>query len=138
MDREYGGYLPLELDRRKEYYCQNVDYAVRKYNSGRCAIYQAVKDSLASRVWLPIYLCDTVSNFLERKNVTVEYYNIDRDFLPKNIELEDEDIVVWTTYFGVTSDKKAKQIVNSVCSKTADFLNLTICHPYAASSNSIK
>lgn len=27
---------------------------------------------------------------------------------------------------------------NSVCSKTADFLNLTICHPYAASSNSIK
>ena len=26
----------------------------------------------------------------------------------------------------------------SVCSKTADFLNLTICHPYAASSNSIK
>jgi len=111
MDREYGGYLPLELDRRKEYYLKNADYEVRKYNSGRCAIYQAVKDSLASRVWLPIYLCDTVSNFLERKNVTVEFYNIDQDFLPVNIELNDEDIVVWTTYFGMASKNKIERII---------------------------
>ena len=67
MDSEYGGYLPLELDSRNEYYSTNTEYEVRKYNSGRCAIYQAVKDSGASRVWLPVYLCDTVYNFLKRK-----------------------------------------------------------------------
>ena len=111
MDSEYGGYLPLELDSRNEYYSTNTEYEVRKYNSGRCAIYQAVKDSGASRVWLPVYLCDTVYNFLKRKNVPVEFYNIGHDFLPENICTKDTDIVVWTTYFGAINKNQLQKTV---------------------------
>lgn len=125
MEKEYGGYLPLELEKRNEYYRTNTDYEVRKYNSGRCAIYKAVKDSHATRVWLPVYLCNTVSDFLLKKAMSVEYYNIGHDFLPENIQFEQDDIVVWTTYFGVENYKQITEVIgryqNLVIDNTQSF-----------------
>lgn len=125
MEKEYGGYLPLELEKRNEYYRTNTDYEVRKYNSGRCAIYKAVKDSHATRVWLPVYLCNTVSDFLLKKVMSVEYYNIGHDFLPENIQFEQDDIVVWTTYFGVENYKQITEVIgryqNLVIDNTQSF-----------------
>lgn len=115
--QEYGGYLPLELEKRQEYYTTTDKYEVRRYNSGRAAIYEAVVDSGARRVWLPVYLCDTVYNFLARKNVEVEFYNIDESFLPglededHTIDFQDGDIVVWTTYYGINTIESVHDIV---------------------------
>lgn len=129
--QEYGGYLPLELEKRQEYYVTTDYYEVRRYNSGRAAIYQAVVDSGATRVWLPVYLCDTVLNFLARKNVRVELYNIDKSFLPSVAEVDnrihfcDGDIVVWTTYYGINTKESVhtvlKRYPNLIIDNTQSF-----------------
>lgn len=118
--KEYGGYLPLELNLSDEFYKTNCNFEVRRYNSGRGAIYQAVADSGAKRVWLPIYLCDTVQNYLHNKGIIIEFYNIDEQFMPEDINEKEDDIVVWPSYFGTVSIEKIRIVVSKYANLIID------------------
>ena len=85
MKNEYGGYISLEINAEYDEYYKSTEYAVRRLNSGRAAIYDAIVAARGKRVWLPWYLCDTVEKFLQKKDILICHYNIDENFLPKNV-----------------------------------------------------
>ena len=109
--KELGGYLPLELRKGREYYETCPEYEVRRYNSGRSAILQAVRDSGAKCVWLPVYLCPSVRDMLRTENISVNYYNIGRDFMPVNVQAGSYDIVLYVNYFGITTVKNVRRAI---------------------------
>lgn len=108
--KEMGGYLPLELPSACEYYHEDGGQ-IRRYNSGRSAIYQAVVYARAARIWLPVYLCTSVCEFMKRKGVDVVFYNIDSEFLPVSVCPDENDIVLWVNYFGVMNHSKVQEIL---------------------------
>ena len=108
QEREFGGYFSLELPYGGEYFSGR--YEVRRLNSGRSAIYQAYQDSGAERVWLPVYLCPSVCEFLKRKNVHMDFYNIGLDFLPEKASIGKSDILLWVNYFGIQGLSQIQEI----------------------------
>lgn len=74
---EIGGYLGLEEFSGREYYPGLV-----KLNSARNALLYLLKSRRIQKLYIPRYLCDTVSALCDRYGYTYEYYNIGPDFLP--------------------------------------------------------
>lgn len=103
MQKEYGGYLPLELNEGKDFFSNELQ--TRKYNSGRAAIYMALEDLSVKRCWVPNYLCEYVKIFIASMGVEVLLYNISEKFEPLNINYQRGDAVLYTNYFGLISDK---------------------------------
>ena len=59
MMREYGGYLPID-SRGKEYFeFINPKHMIR-LNAARYAILEAYQFGKFDKIWLPIYMCDSV------------------------------------------------------------------------------
>lgn len=112
MNKEYGGYLPLELYRGNEHYSTNSNYEVRAYNSGRAAIFLAINDSEASRCWIPNYLCEYVKNYLIDNGVSVVLYNINEKFEPINIDYKEGDIILYVNYFGLIPEEYLNNIAH--------------------------
>ena len=83
--QEYGGFLPLELNKKKEYF-QYAPEDIRRYNCGRTAISMAVADHRVDKFFVPYFTCDTVLEALEEQNISVERYHLTEDMLPENLE----------------------------------------------------
>lgn len=104
---EMGSFIDLEYPSGKEYY--NCENTVR-LNSGRAAIYHAIKAYDCKTVYLPYYQCGTVKEFLNRKNIEVKFYMLDDAFAPI---LETNDVntaVVLVNYYGIFSVSHMKKI----------------------------
>lgn len=100
--KEYGGYLPIDLRDTGEYYGDG--YNLIRLNSGRSAIVKAIKDSKEERVWLPWYMCESVRTALDENYIKYNLYYIDKNFMPEDIDYEDNDILIWANYFGLQGD----------------------------------
>ena len=72
MQREFGGYLPLELPHGQELY---TGAGVLRLNCGRNAIVAALRDAGAKKVYLPYYNCNTVYDDVTRAGFAVEHYS---------------------------------------------------------------
>lgn len=101
--KEYGGYLPLEINDGKDFFLSN-EFQSRKYNSGRAAIFMAIEDLSVKRCWVPNYLCEYVKTFLASMGIEVILYNISEKFEPLNISYKKGDAVLFTNYFGLIPD----------------------------------
>lgn len=110
--KEYGGYLPLELPKGREYY--RGDHVVA-LNSGRYAIVYALLDGGWNRIYLPYYLCRTVETAIRRlaPSVDICYYHIDRQFLPVDVHPEDGECILWVAYFGIQPEVVIDQVVQT-------------------------
>ncbi len=126
--KEFGGYFPLDLKKGNEYYRTCGSYEVRSLNSGRSAIYEAIIDSGAKNIWLPIYLCSSVNELLTAVNVSIKYYNIDEDFMPVNITAYD-DIVLYVNYFGIQPEDKISAVVKKYRRVILDNTQAFFCKP---------
>lgn len=62
---EVGSFIELQLPKGREFYSKTENMA--RLNSGRSAIFHAVKTWGCNTVWLPYYECDTVRDFLKKK-----------------------------------------------------------------------
>ncbi len=101
MLAEYGGYLPLELVRGKEYF-QVSEKEIRRYNCGRTAIAEAVKAAKLKKVCLPYYICDTVAAEIAGLGVETERYSIDARLCPVAAEACSADTgILLVNYFGL-------------------------------------
>jgi hypothetical protein len=129
--KEYGGYLPIELINRKEYF--NDKNTVR-LNSGRSAIVYACKEGGFKRVLLPIYLCNSVADALDKHNIEYDYYNIDNNFMPINLEFQDGDIILYPNYYGIAHRENADFLVqkykNVIIDNTQAFFEKPILNAY--------
>ena len=52
---------------------------------------------------MPYYECFTVRDFLLGKGFKVDYYHIDKDFMPLDISQDDDTAIVFVNYFGLMS-----------------------------------
>lgn len=93
--REIGGYFELENLADNEYYSN-----LTKLNNGRNALWYMIKAKNIQKLYIPYFLCDSVSNMLKKKGVSFEYYDVGSDFSPlfeKNL-LENEFLYVVNFY----------------------------------------
>ncbi|MBO7218099.1 MAG: hypothetical protein J6V50_05305 [Clostridia bacterium] len=122
---EIGSFIDLELPKGFEYYRGNKNIA--RLNTGRAAIYHAVKAFGVNTVWVPFYQCETVRDFLLKKGIEVKYYRIDKEFNPVDIEQKDNEAVVIVNYFGIMSKKRllglAKRYKNVIIDNSQSFFS---------------
>ncbi|MBR1478075.1 MAG: hypothetical protein IJ608_08975 [Lachnospiraceae bacterium] len=102
-EKEYGGYLPLELPIAGEYYRNNEDFRVISLNSGRSGIALAALSSGAKRLLIPDYVCPTVPQALDEYNIAYEGYNIDEVLLPKPASIPEDTYILCINYYGILS-----------------------------------
>lgn len=95
---EIGSFIELDLRKGMEYYTGSN---IARLNSGRAGIYHALRVLSCDTIYLPYYQCDTVRDFLIKKNIEIKYYNIDSNFNPINLVVEDDAAVLFVNYFGV-------------------------------------
>lgn len=98
--KEIGGYFELEELISEEYYPNLIGL-----NNGRNALLYLVKAKKIRKIYLPFYLCDSISNMCKKNNIEYELYNIDSKFMPllsKDINFDEYIYIV--NYFGQLKD----------------------------------
>lgn len=108
---EIGSFIELQFNKGREYFKGDIDIA--RLNTGRAAIYHAFRITKCDSIWLPVYQCDTVRDFLKKKEVNIKYYHIDKFFNPIDIKQETNDAVLLVNYYGVMSQNRMKQLASN-------------------------
>lgn len=130
-EKEYGGYLPLELPINKEFYTGTEVLAL---NSGRYSILEAIRQGNFSKVYVPLYMCQSVIDALENMGIVYEFYHIDEAFMPINISVQDKEVLIYTNYFGINSYEKNLKIYekysNVIYDNTQAFFSKPILEAY--------
>lgn len=100
--KEIGGYLELEQFCGEEYYQDMV-----KLNLGRTALLYILKAVDAQELWVPRFLCDSVTNACEKAGYRLRYYNVNSDLEPVLEALpEAREYLYLVNYYGkMTNDK---------------------------------
>ena len=124
---EIGSFIELQFPKGMEYYKGNSNIA--RLNSGRAAIYHAIRILKCNTVWLPYYQCDTVRDFLIRKNIVIRYYHINGEFDPIDIVQKSGEAVVIVNYFGIMSHERMKSLVNRFFNVIIDNSQAFFCQP---------
>lgn len=109
MTNEFGGCLPLESFLFNNAQAEAPANVVQ-LNSGRSAIYYAVRHSGCHTLYLPYYTCPTIREFVEARGIRVKEYSICSDFSPKIPSLQDGEILLWTNYYGCMQPSLITQI----------------------------
>ncbi len=100
--REIGGYFGLEELIEKEYYKDLVGL-----NTGRNALLYLLRSKDIKKVYLPYYLCGSVSETLRKYGYGFEYYHIDIGLDPVfEKRMREGEILYIVNYYGQLSDSK--------------------------------
>ncbi|MEY8533017.1 hypothetical protein AALH30_05720 [Blautia pseudococcoides] len=100
---EIGGYLELENFSGEEYYPELL-----KLNLGRTALLFALDYLKIKKLWLPYFLCDSITSICADAPVSLEWYHINAEFEPilPEEEVKDGEYVYLVNYYGQISDQK--------------------------------
>lgn len=95
--KEIGGYFGLEQLINKPYH----DNAIR-LNSGRSALAYLIKVRKIKQIYLPLFLCNTVKEYISKFDIEIKFYNIDNDFkiITNNIVLDNHSYLYVVNYYG--------------------------------------
>ncbi|MED9969845.1 MAG: hypothetical protein UFA98_07550 [Ruminococcus sp.] len=97
---EIGGYFGLEPLISNEYYKNLI-----ALNTARNALLYVLKARNISRLYIPYYLCDSVSDVCEREGYDYSYYRVGRNFLPDfETDLGRNDYLYIVNYYGQISN----------------------------------
>ena len=130
---EIGSFLELMFPKGKEYY--RGDKNIARLNSGRAAIYHAARVLSADTVWVPVYQCDTVRDFLKGKGIAVKYYHIDKDFNPLDIEEGEGEAVLLVNYFGIMSKERMQALAEKYARPIIDNSQGFFAEPVSGAMN---
>jgi hypothetical protein len=100
--KEIGGYFGLDQLVNNEYHKDLL-----ALNTGRNALLYLLKAKNIQKLYIPYYLCNSVSNMLKKHEFVFEYYHIDADFNPIfNKKLCEDEYLYIVNYYGqLTNDK---------------------------------
>lgn len=98
--KEIGSFIELELPQGREWYTGND---VARLNMGRAAIWHAFRLTGCSAIWIPYYQCETVREFLQKKNCQIKYYHQDSQFNPTDLTPSEDEAVLLVNYYGTMS-----------------------------------
>ncbi len=128
MEKEYGGYLPLELPVwEKEYFSEIPERDFVRLDCGRSAFWYALKIIKPSKLYVPYLNCIYSTDPADALGIPYEYYFLDSDLVPKNIHPKEDEAVIWINYYGNATKEQIIK-VKELCSRT----NLIVdnCHAF--------
>lgn len=103
---EIGGYFGLEPLISNEYYKDLIPL-----NTARNALLYILKARKIQKLYIPYYLCDSISEMCDKKGCSYEFYRIDSDFRPVfEKELSGNEYLYIINYFGQISNKQIKKL----------------------------
>lgn len=106
--KEIGGYFGLEsyLRYSGEYYQDFV-----ALNTARNALVYLVKAKSIRKLYIPYFLCDSVSLVCKREGIDFAYYHTDENFLPVfDKELEEGEYLYVVNLYGQISNEKMTEL----------------------------
>lgn len=116
---EIGSFLQLDINPFGEYFTGNSHVA--RLNSARCGIYHSLRLYNCSTIYIPYYLCSTVSDFLTRKGIMIKKYSISSRFEPQISSIESEAAILIVNYFGILSQETLIRIKGNFDKVIFDF-----------------
>lgn len=97
--KEIGGYFEMEQFRGQEYYPDLL-----KFNLGRTAAVWYLKQCGCSTVFIPSFLCDSVTEALEGEGIRLIRWSMKRNFLPDEdtlpASLKDDEWLYLVNWYG--------------------------------------
>lgn len=100
--KEIGGYFGLEQLVSNEYYKDLLSI-----NNGRNALLYLLKARNIKKLFIPYYLCNSVSDMCSRNGYAFEYYRVNAEFMPVfNKPLVDDECLYVVNYYGQLTDEK--------------------------------
>lgn len=99
---EIGGYLSLESRNGEEYYYGKNVY---RFNSARSALKEFLSNTSFKRIYLPVYLCESVKNSLYDIDIEIRFYHINERLLPEIKFIQKDEVILITNYFGIHRNK---------------------------------
>ena len=106
---EIGSFIELQFNKDKEHFNNISKDNIARLNTGRAAICHAVRVYDVKIIYLPYYQCDTVRDFLQKKNIEVRYYSLDVDFNPI-LTQEDNTAILIVNYYGIMSQNRMAEL----------------------------
>lgn len=104
--KEIGGYFELENFISNEYYENLI-----ALNTCRNALIYILKAKKIEKLYIPRYLCDSISNVLKIKKIKFDFFNIDENFLPIFDEtLKNDEYILIVNYYGQLNDITLKNL----------------------------
>lgn len=111
--KEYGGYLPINGVGEEYFSGLGIKESnILRLNAARYAIIEAFRDSRCDKIWIPIYMCQSVFEALKNADIDFKIYNIDRDLLPVLDGIKENEIVLTTNYYGIMPDAYYEKILS--------------------------
>lgn len=93
-----GGYFELELPAQKEFLYPDA----KCYQSARAAFLSLLRSVKPKRVWMPLYICDSMLAPIRVAGIELCHYALDKDFsVTQPIDLQPQDVFLYVNYFGV-------------------------------------
>jgi hypothetical protein len=118
--KEIGGYFELEHFGDYEYHKDLI-----ALNNARNALLYLIKAKSIKKLYIPYYLCNSISDVLKKYKCAFEYYEIDERFNPLfDRNLYDEEYIYIVNYFGQLSD-------DNILSLKRKFKNIIIDNTHA-------
>lgn len=106
MMKEIGGYLGLEVFSGRAYYEDLV-----AVNSGRNGLLYLLKARKIQKLYIPAFLCNSVSCLCRRERYDYEEYPVGADFLPRfSGHLGEGEWLYVVNYYGQISDDQLRAI----------------------------
>lgn len=100
--KEIGGYFGLESLVSKEYYPNLI-----ALNNARNALLYLLKARNIKKLYIPYFLCDSVSKLCDKHNYAYECYHIDDNFMPVfDKQLFDNEYLYIVNYYGQVTNNK--------------------------------
>lgn len=97
---EYGGFFSLE-NVGKEYYVDDESYFLRRMNAARYAISDTVDSEGFKHIYVPFYMCPSVKEELEKRNILYTCYHISDDFMPMISSVSSDSVIMIPGYYGI-------------------------------------
>ena len=125
--KEIGGYFELEKLINKPYHENAI-----KLNSGRSALAYLIKVRKIKQIYLPLFLCNTVKEYISKFDLEIKFYNVDDDFkiIANDIVLDNSSYLYVVNYYGQLSLEYIKELKASyekvIVDNTHDFFSKPI------------
>ena len=98
--KEYGGYIEVEHYKGSEYHEKAL-----KLNCGRNCLAYLFKTKDISKIYLPYFICSSVTDVCSKYNIEYCFYHIDSNFKPLFMsELKDDEFIYVVNYYGQLSN----------------------------------
>lgn len=113
LSKEIGGYFGLDIDTDKYTNLQHHSVAL---NTARNCLRYLIRAYNISKINVPYYTCPVVFEAIKKENCKIEYYHIDKYFMPEKT-FSNDDFILYTNYFGICAknikklSKKYKNLI---------------------------